>query len=98
MIVKKHISHDGRIVVAICDSEISGKRFEEGNKQLDLSSDFYKGEEKTVEETLGMIEDANILNIVGERSIKFAMDNEMISEDNILMISGIPFAQPYLRE
>ncbi|MBW3021743.1 DUF424 family protein, partial [Candidatus Woesearchaeota archaeon] len=57
MIVKKHISHDGRIIVAICDSDLIGKRFEENDKQLDLKSEFYNGESKTEQECLEIIKD-----------------------------------------
>jgi hypothetical protein len=33
-----------RDVVAICDSELLGKVFEEGQLQLDVKESFYKGE------------------------------------------------------
>ncbi|MBW3021298.1 DUF424 family protein, partial [Candidatus Woesearchaeota archaeon] len=42
--------------------------------------------------------DAHILNIVGKESIEFALKNKLIEKENILEISGIPFAQPYLNE
>ena len=35
-----------REVVAICDSELLGKCFEEGIFQLDIKESFYKGEQK----------------------------------------------------
>jgi len=65
-----------RKVVAICDSEILGKKFEEGKKQLHLKESFYQGEKgkKVSEEELiklieiNKLEDATF-NIVGEKSI-----------------------------
>ena len=47
MIVKIHKMPDGRSVIAVCDSNLLGKKFEEKNLQLDLTADFYKGSEKT---------------------------------------------------
>ena len=44
-IVKLHKSPEGKTILAVCDAEIAGKYFEEGDLQLDLSSNFYKGEE-----------------------------------------------------
>ncbi len=34
-----------REVVALCDKEILGKQFEQGNMQLDVKENFYKGKE-----------------------------------------------------
>ena len=44
MIVKIH-NNEGRLILAICDKDILGKKFVEEKKQLDLSSGFYKGEQ-----------------------------------------------------
>jgi hypothetical protein len=43
MILKEHKSHDGKCVIALCDDDILGKKFEENGLQLDLTSSFYKG-------------------------------------------------------
>ena len=45
MIVKIH-KRDDRTILAVCDSDLIGRTFTEGERQLDLSSDFYKGEER----------------------------------------------------
>ena len=97
MIIKKHKSADGKIVVAICDRELLGKKIKDGLKQLDLTSDFYYGEERSAEDCLEIINDADMLNIIGKKSITFALDHRLISRKNILYVSGIPFAQPCLR-
>jgi hypothetical protein len=49
ILVKIHKSY--RPIVAVCDSELYGKKILEGEKQLDLTGQFFKGEEKTEEET-----------------------------------------------
>ncbi len=84
-----------RNVVAICDSELLGKCFEEGIFQLDIKENFYKGEEKTEQEVLQIMgdmksEDATF-NIVGEKSVNCAVKSGLISEDAIKTIQGIPF-------
>jgi len=93
MIVKKHKTRDGKLILAICDSDLIGKRFEQGKLQLDLTTDFYKGEEKSESEILLMIQQAYILNLVGEKSVKLALKQGLIDETHILNIQGIPHAQ-----
>ena len=45
ILVKVHETPNGKLI-AVCDEELLGKRYEEGNKELDLVrySDFYRGE------------------------------------------------------
>ncbi len=91
--IKIHKSY--RIVVAVCDSELIGKKFEEGKRQLDLRENFYKGEEidtKNLMKSLQhySIEDASF-NIVGKKSINAAIEAEIISKTSIDKIDNVPF-------
>ncbi|MDP2672781.1 MAG: DUF424 family protein [Nanoarchaeota archaeon] len=84
-----------RNTIAICDSELLGKYFEEDIFQLDVKESFYKGIKKTEQEVIQIIidmksEDATF-NIVGERSTNCAIKAGLISEDSIRKIQGIPF-------
>jgi hypothetical protein len=94
MLVKIHNSY--RNVVAICDSDLIGKIFEEGNKTIFVNPNFYQGEEKTkeqVEEILenGMAEDYTF-NIVGEESVSIALKKGAIKEEGIIKVQNIPIA------
>lgn len=85
-----------RHVVAVCDSELLGKRFEEGNFQLHVKESFYKGEEKSEEETIEFLkrmsqEDATF-NIVGENSVKAALEAGIITENSVDSVQGVQFA------
>ena len=89
-----------REVVAICDSELLGKYFEEGNFQLDVKESFYKGNKKTEQEVIQIIidmksEDATF-NIVGERAVNAAIKAGLISEDSVRKIQGIPFVLVFM--
>ena len=48
MIIKIHKSQ-GKIIVALCDKELLGKKLSGKGCELDLGSDFFKGEEKNEE-------------------------------------------------
>ena len=92
MYLKKHIIGE-KIVFAICDEELIGKKFSEGDLILDVSYDFYKGEKKSEKELEGIIKDFENVNLVGEKTIKFALKLGILNEENIVVIEGIPHAQ-----
>lgn len=85
-----------RIVVALCDEDLLGKTFEEGEKQLHIKESFYKGEQKDKGEVLFILdnmrkEDATF-NIVGEESIITAMQAGIITGEGIMRVNEIPYA------
>lgn len=94
MLVKIHKSY--RKVIAVCDSELVGKKFEEGKKQLDVRENFYKGEEFDVERVKEIMKneraDDSTFSIVGEESVKLALESGIISEGNVGKVDGVPFA------
>ena len=96
MILKLHKTRDGKKIAAVCDSDLIGKKFEEKKLQLDLSSNFYKGEEKSEEEVRELVKDSYIVNIVGKKSISLAIRLGLVSKKNIIKIKKVPHAQAIL--
>lgn len=93
LVAKVHNSY--RVVVALCDAELIGKRFEEDIRQLDIRATFFKEQELTHEQAVQLLhsyakEDA-AFNIVGPKAIKAAQDAGLITEENIATIQTIPF-------
>ena len=94
MFIKIHKSY--RDVVAVCDSDILGKSFEEGNKLLDVRESFYKGKEIAEKELISLMkdfaqEDATF-NIVGKDAVACALKAGIISKEGIKYVSDVPFA------
>ena len=94
MYLKVHQSY--RDVVAICDSELLGKKFEEGKRQLEVTQGFFKDkevDEKELERLMQFYirEDATF-NIVGEKSTQIAIKVGIISKESISLIQNVPFA------
>jgi len=93
--VKLHKSY--RTVVAVCDSNLIGKKFEEGVKQLDIRESFYRDDaEKSYEEVVELMkfqssEDATF-NIVGQESVKAAKEAGIIDNSGIGKVQNIPYA------
>ncbi len=81
------------VLIAVCDKELIGRRFEEGELLLHVSESFYKGEAVTEVEMIASLKQATIVNLVGERAVGCAIANSFIDEANVLYIEGVPHAQ-----
>ena len=90
MIIKTLIS-DKKLVVVLCDKNILGKKFTSGNKVLDLSSNFYQGEERDAEYIKKALQRSYIINAVGKKSTDFLMDNSYAVSDDVRKIGKIPY-------
>ncbi len=96
MLAKVHTNKDRKILVAVADSDLVGKRFDEGQLQLDLTGEFYKGEEKSAEEIGDLLRNADLVNLVGEEAVRLGLNEEVIEEQAIRRVQGVPFAQGIL--
>jgi uncharacterized protein len=85
-----------RNIVAICDAELIGKKFEEEKFQLDVKESFFKGELTQEKKALEIIKDMRLedatFNIVGKRSVSLAIKSGIIKEEEVGKIAGIPYA------
>lgn len=94
MLIKIHSSY--RSIIAICDSDLIGKTFEENNKSIFVNPNFYQGEEKTEKEVLEIIElgssEDYTFNIVGKESVALALKSGLVKPEGIIKIQGIPIA------
>lgn len=98
MIVNEY-SQDGKKVVTVVDEELIGDVFEEGSAQIDLTSDFYKNGRKMNEDGLRRtIDDAYIISLVGEESIGFGNKYDLVDQESVIEVEGVPHAQIILVE
>jgi hypothetical protein len=94
ILLKVHESY--RWVVAVCDKDVFGKKLVDGEKALDVSGQFFQGEEMTKEEAAKEItrcsyEDATF-NFVGEKSVNLAKELGIVKNEGVIEIQGVPFA------
>jgi uncharacterized protein len=94
MLLKIHKSY--RDIIAVCDNDILGKIFEEGEKQIEIKENFFGGEEigevKLIELLKDWIKEDATFNIVGKNSVQAALKAGIISQEGIKTIQDIPFA------
>ena len=94
MLLKLHEAY--RRIVAVCDAELLGKKFTEGNLQLDITPEFYGGKKMNEAEIIKVLkefdEDDSMFNIVGKKSVNAAIKAGIISKDGIIKVKNIPHA------
>jgi len=92
MILSTHVSGN-RLLASVIDSELLGKRFEEGELQLDLSSSFFKGEEKDESEVADICNKALSVYFVGKKSVALGIKLGLVDEDKVKQIESVPHCQ-----
>jgi len=82
----------GKTLLAVCDSGLLGKKFEEGKLALNVSREFYDGQ-KIGNDVLDFFPKADIINITGSKIVSLALKGKWISKEGIIKIRRIPHAQ-----
>jgi len=85
-----------RKVVALCDGDLIGKKFVDGEKQLDVKESFYTGEVLEKDKIIHILKceaaDDSTFNIVGKESIACAIEAGIIDKGGVLKLQNVPFA------
>jgi len=83
----------GEVMVAVCDSNVVGRKFCEGKLVLEASEDFYCGGLVTTDTAVDMLRAATVANLVGEEAVRCGIEAGLIQKDAVISIGGIPHAQ-----
>jgi hypothetical protein len=81
------------LLIGACDERLIGKTFEEGKFHLEVKKEFYDGERVTKEAFKKILDSATIANLVGELTIKAAIEIGLVDPDCVIKIKGVPHAQ-----
>ena len=92
MILAIHTTQ-GNKLVCVTDSDILGKRYVEGKLQVDLTSDFYKGEERNKEEIVRELKSAYVIHFTGKQSVALGIELDLVAAGHILTAEGVPHAE-----
>jgi len=94
MNIKIHDSY--RKIVALADTDLIGKTFEQGIKQIKITTSFFKGKEKNKQEVIKLLKDMQkedaTFNIVGKEAVKTALEAGVIKQNGIITIDNVPVA------
>ena len=84
---------DEGLLVSVCDPDVLGKTFEDGDVSLTVDPDFYDGEEASEAEVVDSLGRCVTANIVGAESVALAVEHGFVVEENVLDIDGTRHAQ-----
>jgi len=78
------------ILVAVCDKDLIGKTLRDGKIKLEVKKEFYGDQLTTPEEAAKALSEANTGNIVGKKSVKIAIEKNLVNPSAVIHIAGIP--------
>ncbi|MBI2175925.1 DUF424 family protein [Candidatus Woesearchaeota archaeon] len=91
-IVAQHIS-EGRLILAVCDADVYGKKLEDNDAVLDLNSKFYHGEEKDEVAVEKLMLRAYTINAVGKNAVGIAVGLGLAATGDVKTVAGVPHVQ-----
>jgi len=94
MLLTERETQEGTLV-AVCDADLLGETFENGEVSLTVNEEFY-GEgarEVTAEEAVEGLARAEVGNLVGTEAVELAVEHGFVTEENVLDVEGTRHAQ-----
>ncbi|MFB6152229.1 MAG: DUF424 domain-containing protein [Haloarculaceae archaeon] len=92
MLLRERDTDEG-VLVSVCDPDLLGETFEDGDVSLTVDPEFYDGPEASEEEVVDSLARCSVANIVGERSVGVAVEHGFVDEGNVLDVDGTRHAQ-----
>ena len=93
MIATRFYERGGEVLLAACDEELLGRTFRSDGMKLTVSKTFYHRDTMTEDEFRNVLNEAVILNLVGNRTVTMAIEAGFVSKESVLMIEGVEHAQ-----
>ncbi len=92
MIVSERRTEKG-LLVSVCDPDVLGETFEEGEVSLTVTEEFYGGEHRDEQAVRDTLARASVANIVGTEAVALAIEAGFVEEANVLDVDGTRHAQ-----
>jgi hypothetical protein len=89
----KTYRQEREVLIAVCDCEILGKSFREGQLHIDVSPEFFGGVQASVSDVEEALAKATMANLVGCKTVEHAIRLGYVERDNVLSIDGVLYAQ-----
>ena len=79
--------------MAVCDKELCGKTLKGKETEFIVSKGFYNGEPVSIKELRGKLHEFESINIVGNNAVQVALEEGIVSEENVIEIAKIKHVQ-----
>jgi hypothetical protein len=81
------------VLLATCDEELLGQVLKDGKIIFKIREEFYKGPKLPIDDAIKLMEESTVVNMVGHKIVKKAIDHGLVHPEAVLKICGIPHAQ-----
>jgi uncharacterized protein len=95
MFLKVHRSRDTGDVVAVCDRELLNTTISHEKLSITITDAFYGTTPATKDEVKDALKNGGNINLIGERSVKLAIEMGLLKKSGCIMIGKVPHAQIY---
>ncbi|MDD1686855.1 DUF424 domain-containing protein [Methanoregula sp.] len=95
MFLKIHRSRETADVVAVCDRELINTTITNDTMKVIIHDSFYGKTPVTEEEVREALKNAGNVNLIGERTIRIAIEMGLLTKADCIMIGNVPHAQIY---
>ncbi len=95
MLLKERETPKG-LLVSVCDVDCLGETYREGEVSIDVTEDFYGGEEAERVDADAVVDSltrATVANIVGPQAVGVAIEAGLVDEETVLDIGETRHAQ-----
>jgi hypothetical protein len=92
MIVNERRTEDG-LLVSVCDPDVLGETFENGDVSLTVTEEFYGGDHREEAAVVASLSRAAVANIVGREAVALAVEHGFVEETNVLEVGETLHAQ-----
>ena len=76
-------------LVGVCDEELLGKRFEEGNAVLDVNKNFFGGKKTDLDSLKNILDTFDNITLVGNTVVDKAIELGVVQKDSVKVIQGV---------
>ena len=83
----------GQVLLAACDADVLGRTLQDSDIVFEVKEEFYKGFKTNLEEAVNLIEKSTIVNLVGSKIVKKAIERGYVHPEAVIEISGVLHAQ-----
>jgi len=84
---------DRGLLVTVCDADVLGETFENGEVEFTVNEEFYGGDKADEAAVRDSLARANVANLVGGGVVDIAIEEGYVEEGNVLDLDGTVHAQ-----
>ncbi|MDQ6723019.1 MAG: DUF424 family protein [Thermoproteota archaeon] len=87
----RKIKYQETQIINICDLNILGKEINQGDFTINISREYYYGEEISNEEAKKLLNSSSIINLAGKDIVNLALSLKLAKENSVKIVENIPF-------